>query len=43
MWETKESLTGGLRFDRIWWEAVKVGAIVPVSVRVAAELALAFL
>ena len=25
MWETKETLEGGLRIDRMWWAAVKVG------------------
>lgn len=32
-----------LRIDRIWWAAVKVGAIVAVSVLVAIATALAFL
>ena len=43
MWETKETLEGGLRIDRMWWAAVKVGAIVAVSVLVAIAIALAFL
>ena len=30
MWETNETLEGGLRIDRMWWAAVKVGAIVAV-------------
>ena len=30
MWETKETLEGGLRIDRMWWAAIKVGAIVAV-------------
>ena len=43
MWETKETLEGGLRIDRMWWAAVKVGAIVAVSVLIAVAIALAFL
>ena len=43
MWESKETLEGGLRIDRMWWPAVKVGAIVAVSVLVAIATALAFL
>ena len=34
MWETKETLEGGLRIDRTWWAVAKVGAIVAVSVLV---------
>ena len=41
IWETKETLEGGLSVDRIWWAAVKVGAIVAVSGLVAIALALA--
>ena len=43
MWETKETLEGGLRIDRMWWPAVKVGATVTVSVLVAIVLTLALL
>ena len=43
MWETKETLEGGLRIDRMWWAAVKVGAIVAVHVLLAIASALAFL
>ena len=43
MWETKETLESGLRIDRMWWAAVKVGAIVEVSVLIAIAIALAFL
>ena len=43
MWETKETLAGGLRIDRMWWAAVKVGAIVAVSVLIALAIAFAFL
>ena len=43
MWETKETLEGGLRIDRMWWAAVKVGAIVAVSVLIAVAIAFAFL
>ena len=43
MWETKETLEGGLRIDRMWWAAVKVGAIVAVSVLIAIAIAFAFL
>ena len=43
MWESKETLEGGLRIDRMWRAAVKVGAIVAVSVLVAIATALAFL
>ena len=35
MWETKETLEGGLRIDRMWWAAVKVGDIVAASVLLA--------
>ena len=42
MWETKETLAGGLRIDRMWWAAVEIGAIVAVSVLVATTTALAF-
>ena len=43
MWETKETLEGGLRIDRMWWAAVKVGTIVAVSVLIAVAIAFAFL
>ena len=43
MWETKETLAGGLCIDRMWWAAVKVGAIVAVSVLIAVAIAFAFL
>ena len=43
MWETKETLEGGLRIDRMWWAAVKVGAIVGASVLLALAIAFAFL
>ena len=42
-WETKETLEGGLRIDRMWWAAVKVGGIVAVGVLVGAGAALALL
>ena len=34
LWETKETLEGGLRIDRTWWAVAKVGAIVAASVLV---------
>ena len=43
MWEMKETLEGGLRIDRMWWAAVKVGVIVAVSVLIAVAIAFAFL
>lgn len=43
MWETKETLEGGLRIDRWWWVLVKVGAVVAVSVPISLGMALAFL
>jgi len=43
MWEMKETLEGGLRIDCMWWAAVKVGAIVAVSVLIAVATAFAFL
>ena len=43
MWETKETLGGGLRIDRWWWVLVKVGALVAVSALVSLGMALAFL
>ena len=43
MWETKETLAGGLRIDRMWWAAVKVGAIVAASVGLALAIAFAFI
>ena len=43
MRETKEILEGGLRIDRMWWAAVKVSAIVAVSVLAAIATALAIL
>ncbi len=43
MWETKETLGGGLRIDRWWWVLAKVGALVAVSALVSLGMALAFL
>lgn len=43
MWETKETLEGGLRIDRWWWVLVKVGILVAVSALVSLGMALAFL
>ncbi len=43
MWETKETLESGQRIDRMWWAAVKVGAIVAASVLLALAIAFAFL
>ena len=43
MWETKETLEGGLRIDRTWWAAAKVAAIVAVGVALGVGTALAFL
>lgn len=43
MWETKETLEGGLRIDRWWWVWVKVGALVAVSALVSLGMVLAFL
>ena len=43
MWETKETLEGGLRIDRWWWVTVKAGTVVAVSALVALGMALAFL
>ena len=43
MWETRETLEGGLRIDRWWWVGVKVGALVAVSALVSFGMALAFL
>ena len=43
MWETKETLEGGLCIDRMWWAAVKVGVFVAVSVLVGVGAALALL
>ena len=43
MWETKETLEGGLRIERMWWAVVKAGAIVAVSVLLASAIAFAFL
>ena len=43
MWETKETLESGQRIDRMWWAAVKVGAIVAASVGLALAIAFAFL
>ena len=43
MWETKETLEGGLRIDRTWWAVAKVGAIVAVSVLVGIATAFALL
>ena len=43
MWETNETLESGLRIDRMWWAAVKVGAIVAASVLLALAIAFAFL
>ena len=43
MWETKETLEGGLRIDRMWWAAAKVGAIVAASVLLALVIAFVFL
>ena len=43
MWETKETLEGGLRIDRTWWAATKVGAIVAASVLVGIATAFALL
>lgn len=31
MWQTKETLAGGLRIDRSWWAAVQDGTIVAVG------------
>ena len=43
MWETKETLEGGLRIDRWWWVVAKAGAVVAVSALVALGMAVAFL
>ena len=43
MWETKETLEGGLRIDRWWWVIVKGGTLVVVSALVGIGIALAFL
>ena len=43
MWDTKETLEGGLRMDRWWWVAVKGGTFVVVSALVGIGMALAFL
>lgn len=43
MWETKETLEGGLRIDRWWWVVVKAGTVVAVSALIAFGMALAFL
>ena len=43
MWETKETLEGGLRIDRWWWVSVKVGALIAVAALVAWGMAAAFL
>ena len=43
MWETKETLEGGLRIDRWWWVGVKVGALVATAVLVSLGMAVAFL
>ena len=43
MWETKETLEGGLRIDRWWWVMVKAGTLVAVSVLVSLGMAVAFL
>ena len=31
MWETKETLEGGLQIDRWWWVVVKIGTLIAVS------------
>ena len=43
MWETKETLEGGLRIDRWWWVIVKGGALVVTAALVGIGMALAFL
>ena len=43
MWETKETLEGGLQIDRWWWVTVKVGTVVAGSALIAFGMALAFL
>lgn len=43
MWETKETLEGGLRIDRWWWVLVKAGTVVASGVLVGLAMAAAFL
>ena len=43
MWETKETLEGGLRIDRWWWVAVKVGTLFAIAALVSWGMAVAFL
>ena len=43
MWETKETLEGGLRIDRWWWVMVKAGTLVAAGALVALGMAVAFL
>ncbi len=43
MWETKETLEGGLRIDRWWWVTVKVGALVAAGVLVGTGIGLAII
>lgn len=42
MWETKETLEGGLRSDRWWWVLVKAGTVVAVGALVGIGIAPAF-
>lgn len=43
MWETKETLKGGLCIDRWWWVLVKAGTLVASGALVALGMAVAFL
>ena len=43
MWETKETLEGGLRIDRWWWVGVKAGTLLVVAALMGIGIALAFL